>query len=411
MKKILIIILGFIIIILGLSFFRKNDEVVNKNFINDKKSNMAFLVCDLAGENCIENNSVPIGSYSIDENKTYCEGGGKVSNYDSALGTIKYIIKGNDECKIYFKETQKSLSETVLALERSEDYTSSQDGSIYRVVNQNGVRYEGKDPDNYVWYNCTDDNDTSTCERWRIIGVFDGTDVGLDPSKKYTKIARSTPLETEMAWDCDDANSDGDCISIYDSLESENDWVNSTLNQYLNGEYLSSLSTTAQEMIAEHNGKYSLWHLRGTDSDTHKTLYAAGWYEIERNTGTAGYRNGIEGDADAAKEAAIGLMYLSDYGYAAYGSSCNNENTETVYNYGGSCGAVDWLLYSPGMQWFISPIAGYAGGAFIMLGKSGGYVSSHGASFNHSARPVLYLEANVGIEPGDGSAENPYKLK
>ncbi|MBE6155230.1 MAG: hypothetical protein E7164_00540 [Firmicutes bacterium] len=285
-----------------------------------------------------------------------------------------------------------TLANAVLAKESSSDYTSSQDGSIYRVVDQNGVRYEGKDPDNYVWYNCTDDNDTSTCERWRIIGVFNGADVGLDSSKKYTKIARSTPLETLMVWD----------------TGGENDWVNSTLNAYLNGEYLSSLSTTAQTMIATYNNKYSLWHLRGPDSTTYE--YAAGWYEIEKNTGTPGYRNGTAGAADAAKEYAIGLMYPSDYGYAAYGTACNNESTETLYNYGGSCAAVDWLLYSEGNEWLISPYAGRSDYAFFVYVDYGRYVDYVSVYNEFAARPVLYLEADVLVKDGNGSEENPYKL-
>ena len=293
--------------------------------------------------------------------------------------------------KVSFKATGckplKTLSDTVLALESSKDYKSSQDNSIYRVVDQNGIRYEGKDPDNYVEYNG---------ELWRIIGTFNGSDMNLDPNKEYTKIVRSTPLETYMAWD----------------TGGENDWVNSTLNAYLNGEYLSSLSTTAQGMIATYNSEYSLWHLRGIEKETSYTLYASGWYEIERNTGTSGYRGGVAGAADAAKEAAIGLMYPSDYGYAAYGTACNNESTETLFNYEGSCEAVDWLLYD-GWEWLISPLADYSDSAFSVYGFDGGYVSDAGYSVGDiylSVRPTLYLSSEVEIVGGNGSEETPYIL-
>jgi len=119
------------------------------------------------------------------------------------------IVVENVQC--YSK--LNTLSDTVLALESNDDYTSKEDGTIYRVANQNGVRYEGKNPDNYVEYNG---------ELWRIIGTFNGSDMNLDPNKEYTKIARSTPIGN-MAWD----------------TGGENDWVKSTLNAYLNGEYLS----------------------------------------------------------------------------------------------------------------------------------------------------------------------------
>lgn len=38
------------------------------------------------------------------------------------------------------------------------------------------IRYYGATPDNYVYFNCIDYNDPSdsTCEKWRIIGIFNG---------------------------------------------------------------------------------------------------------------------------------------------------------------------------------------------------------------------------------------------
>lgn len=38
----------------------------------------------------------------------------------------------------------------------------------------NNIRYIGKDPNNYVYFNCSDysNQSDSTCEKWRIIGVF-----------------------------------------------------------------------------------------------------------------------------------------------------------------------------------------------------------------------------------------------
>lgn len=38
------------------------------------------------------------------------------------------------------------------------------------------IRYYGKNPNNYIYFNCSDysNQTSSTCELWRIIGVFDG---------------------------------------------------------------------------------------------------------------------------------------------------------------------------------------------------------------------------------------------
>ena len=51
----------------------------------------------------------------------------------------------------------------------------------------NNIRYIGANPNNYVYFNCSDylNQSDSTCEKWRIIGVFknmtkeDGTKVDL----------------------------------------------------------------------------------------------------------------------------------------------------------------------------------------------------------------------------------------
>ena len=67
------------------------------------------------------------------------------------------------------------------------------------------IYLEGKDPDNYVSFNG---------EEWRIIGLFEGSTIGLESGKQYTKIIRNTPMY--KAWD-----------------DNENDWANSTLKAYL----------------------------------------------------------------------------------------------------------------------------------------------------------------------------------
>ena len=38
------------------------------------------------------------------------------------------------------------------------------------------IRYYGAAPNNYIYFNCSDysNQSSSTCETWRIIGVFDG---------------------------------------------------------------------------------------------------------------------------------------------------------------------------------------------------------------------------------------------
>lgn len=49
-------------------------------------------------------------------------------------------------------------------------------GSISTNIDAGNIRYYGANPNNYIYFNCSDysNQSSSTCETWRIIGVFDG---------------------------------------------------------------------------------------------------------------------------------------------------------------------------------------------------------------------------------------------
>ncbi|MBE6155394.1 MAG: hypothetical protein E7164_01395 [Firmicutes bacterium] len=127
MKKILLSLLAIMIIIFGGIFFSKKENSIDQNAVQASKKNLAFLICDGVGANCEESQSVPTGDYILDEERTYCEAGGKISNYDSTLGTIKYTIKGNDECKIYFKEQPRLEPTTKVWLQDDFSITNKDD--------------------------------------------------------------------------------------------------------------------------------------------------------------------------------------------------------------------------------------------------------------------------------------------
>ncbi|UKI26618.1 MAG: hypothetical protein L6V91_07580 [Bacilli bacterium] len=49
-------------------------------------------------------------------------------------------------------------------------------GSMSTGIDAGNIRYYGANPNNYIYFNCSDysNQSSSTCETWRIIGVFDG---------------------------------------------------------------------------------------------------------------------------------------------------------------------------------------------------------------------------------------------
>ena len=108
----------------------------------------------------------------------------------------------------------------------------------------------------------------------------------------------------------------------------------------------------------------------------------------------------------------VGLMYPSDYGYAA-GNSCVTGTA--LYNYDGECKNKDWLWmttrsdYTSRGEWLMSPKSATSMGMFSV--DSSGYVSGDYSSVNtFSVRPVFFLNSSASISSGDGSINNPYIL-
>ena len=257
-----------------------------------------------------------------------------------------------------------------------------------QVVNEKGYRYEGKNPNNYVWFNN---------EYWRIIGVFDSSTHG-QANKNLVKIIRADVLDG-LAWHKSDTN----------------DWTAASLNKLLNGAYYNAQDGTSSgycygySTTATANCDYTkkgiqsgyrnmianvTWHLGGYSSDS---ATAESFYGYERGTtvysgrpkSTTGY---------------IGLMYPSDYGYSVLSSSCARTKNLGSYS-SGTCAGQSWL-YGKGYEWTISPDSSNSNGVFRL--GFGGSVDTYSALIGYGARPVLYLDASVYKIVGEGTLDKPY---
>ena len=151
------------------------------------------------------------------------------------------------------------------ALDVIEDLVSTNTNELYEDEHGD-IRYYGKTPNNYVSFNN---------ELWRILGVIDGK----------IKIIRNESIG-EYAW-----------------ASSRNNWNNSSLKSYLNGEYYNGINETYKKMISEET-----YYLGGSTSSNHKTLTASGYYNAERDSSQV-----YSGNPTSTTQY-IGLMYPSDYG-------------------------------------------------------------------------------------------------
>ncbi len=101
----------------------------------------------------------------------------------------------------------------------------------------------------------------------------------------------------------------------------------------------------------------------------------------------------------------VGLMYPSDYGYAA-GNVCAT-GTE-LYEYLGECSNKDWLYNTGVNQWLMSPGSGYSGSVLDV--DYFGRVDIGGSDNALAVSPVFYLSSSASITGGNGTLDAPYIL-
>ena len=274
-------------------------------------------------------------------------------------------------------------------------------GGTTADYNAGNIRYYGSNPNNYIYFNCSDyrKQNSNTCELWRIIGVFDGK----------VKIIRNESIGN-LAWDQDKNDSSS-------SITYDNNWSTSTSQRFLNNKYYNGNKTgTVTYYSGASGGTSTSLNMSniGLKNDSTRnmiantTLKIGGWssysifphqvYEYERGTTVYSGR-------PTTWYGKIGLMYLSDYGYATDIELCQ----QNLYNYENTnCKNNNWL-FNNNSQWSIVHISNSQGKSFSIT--SSGWVSTSNATYSQaSIRPTIFLYKNVLFESGTGTIDNPYKI-
>ena len=109
-------------------------------------------------------------------------------------------------------------------------------------------------------------------------------------------------------------------------------------------------------------------------------------------------------------------MYPSDE-YMVYGNDVNTKCYTHPTECSGTNAKTGWvynsntILMTVANTWLLSPLVGTSDHVLFVLNDDG-YCNGHFLNYcAYSVRPVVYLSSNVQIFDGDGSSENPYKLK
>ena len=274
------------------------------------------------------------------------------------------------------------------------------------------IRYYGASPNNYIYFNCSDYNNqsSSTCETWRIIGVFDGN----------VKIMRGSQIG-KYSWDTSDSSTN--------SGYGVNEWSQADLMKLLNSGYDSESvggslywnaksgtcyngsknattscnftstglkNDTTRNMIAE-----TTYYTRGNNT---ASIYAGAMYDKERVSGTVVSATPTRTLTWTGK---VAVAYPSDYGYAADLSLCQKQLGS--YN-DATCTANNWMknIIAPNYGWLLTPNSGNASRAWNV--DSSGYVAYDAAYAAYGVAPVLSLTSELDIGPGTGTSSSPYQL-
>ena len=245
------------------------------------------------------------------------------------------------------------------------------------------VRYIGANPNNYVYFNCSDyANPTAdTCELWRIIGVFNNVTKADGSKENLVKIIRDESIGN-IVWNNNYVN----------------DWSTATLQQNLNsGTYYT---TTLKNDTTRNAIEEVVWNLGG--SSTYNDVTPSMFYERERGT--------------TVWTGKIGLMYPSDYGYATSGGTTKDRAAclaKELWNWHSSdfsdCKGNDYLYNSSLSQWTLAPYS--ANARYVFYVRSDGLVLPGGNAANTDAvRPALFLKSNTMVKSGTGEKNDPYHL-
>ena len=250
--------------------------------------------------------------------------------------------------------------ETTIIGGKEVDIVSGGDGLYVDEYEEGKFTYKGATPDNYIIFNN---------EMWRIISFVTNDKI---------KIVKNESISNNLAWD-----------ESPDSYGGSNNWATpSSLNEYLNGIYLSTIVANSDKIV---DGIYGIGSVtKGNNdlftqlSDENKTLW----------------------------QGKVGLMTVSEYLRAnsnmeQCGTFTLNDTNSTT------CKKTNWIngiVLQNYHLWSISPTNNGGNGVFV-FGPTGivGYAvySSFGVV---GVAPVLYLTSNI-ILTGSGTMQDPYVIE
>ena len=279
------------------------------------------------------------------------------------------------------------------------------DSNLTNGAGDNSYRYAGASDqvNNYV---CFGSNVTPcpTDNLYRIIGVF-GDKVKLiksdyAPSALLGADGDYSKMYTANGWDNSayKGNNLANIAAYNWNKSNQNTWSLSNLNKTnLNTNFITNIGADWAAKIAD-----TTWKVGGNT-----------WANIGTQPANTAYQNEIVNpvttnsqDNKTEYSAKIGLMYVSDYMYAAPQDKWTlvGYNSDASKDYRAAI-SVNWM-YMGLAEWIISRYADTSNYAFN-VGNAGDVDNSSVGIFAYGVRPVFNLSSSVNYVSGSGTAADP----
>ena len=404
-KIIYSILVGVIIVLTILNFLPRKNNVLEEEKPQAKKhvdtiSMMLETEANSGNYEMTTRESWPTDGYIFNSELSVCENGSELFWDDT---NKKVLMSGNvsDKCYVYFDKAPTLLADYVKSLyvsNNGENGIYYHDATLTNGAGDNSYRYAGarEDVNNYVCFG-TNTTPCPTDNLYRIIGVF-GDQVKLI---KYD-YANSNLLGTDGDYSTVtkyDAYYKGELTTIntyyWNNSTKKNTWSESLLNKTnLNINFINNIGTEWAAKIDT-----TTWKVGGNTCSNiaHEPAKTAYQNEIVSPVTT----NTTDGATEYS--AKIGLMYASDYGFAADPIAW----TAKLSTYNDLINA-NWM-YMGFDEWTISRYVDYLDGALYV--ELNGYVGCDDdylpVEYVGGVRPVFSLLSSITYKSGFGTQSDP----
>ena len=309
----------------------------------------------------------------------YCDGTKQYVGYGcSSSATQYYLIKGNTTQYQSYKESlNASVEKGYLTKDNVKNFVCFGSNAspcpidnLYRIVGVFGDNYHGvsgKQLVKLIKYDYAKSD---------LLGT-DGDCYILSPPDAKYYIGNLTSIDTYY-WN-------------YKASGSSNTWDTSLLNKInLNANFINSIGSTWADKIATVT-----WKAGGNTNAN-----------IAPKTPSVAYINEVTSPIEnTTVNTKIGLIYASDYGYAADPSTW----ITSLYNYGGSINSsvvriLNWMSMGA-YEWTITRVSDISN--YVLSVNPDGGVGFITVNFGFAVRPAFNLESSITYVSGSGSMSDP----